>query len=353
MATTEENEDTRNNNEGTPQSSPQTSTTAVDNDLVAAVEKLGYGVDPDRILAELEFQSDKNNAEAEGFATKIINMSTPCVFVFMKQNNPYLHIIHSLGKFAGDLVVESDYNDSVIGFVGNRAGRLEPIPIEITNDMWSWKDYEIATDIIKVTSFGEKEGNDDKMYKRAKSDDKEKIALPPLLLLPSGLVKWLLEKRRKPVDLHEKIRSLLTGDSVDNIPEYLNVSLKWSLAAAQCARTSSNEKSSLLAQTPSPILTQDLTTLAWIKARLNTTLGPPKDDRIPIVPPPQAFYQMPPSQSQTHQPIPQTSNTQGTSKKYTELQQSALGGWCGTANMEEIDIVWHKLEEYQSSTEEC
>lgn len=353
MALTEENEDTRNNNEGTPQS-PQTSTTAVDNDLVAAVEKLGYGVDPDRILAELKFQSDKNNAEAEGFATKIINMSTPCVFAFMKQNSPYLHVIHSLGTFAGDLVVESDYNDSVIGFVGNRAGSLEPIPIEFTNDMWSWKDFEIATDIIKVTSFGEKEGNDDKMYKRTKTDDKEKIALPPLLLLPSGLVKWLLEKRRKPMDLHQKIKSLLTEDQVDNIPEYLNVSLKWSLAAAQCARNSQNEKSSLLAQNPSPILTLDPTTLAWIKARLNTTLGPPRDNRTPTVPPPQAFYQMPPPQLQNHQHTPQTSNTQGSSKKqYNVLQKSALGGWCGTANMEEIDILWHKLEEYQPSTEEC
>jgi len=353
MASTEDNEDTRNKNEGTPQSSPQTSTTAVENDLVAAVEKLGYGGDTDRILAELKLQSDKNNAEAEEFATKIINMSTPCVFVFMKQNSPNLHVIHSLGKFTGDLVVQSDYSDSVIGFVGNRAGRLEPIPIEITNDMWSWKDHEIATDIIKVASFGEKEGNEDKMYKRTKTDDKEKVALPPFLLLPSGLVKWLLEKRRKPLDLHQKIKSVLTEDSVDDIPEYLNVSLKWCLAAAQCARTSSNEKSSLLVLTPSPIITQDLTTLAWIKARLNTTLGPPKDDRTPSVPPPQAFYQMPPTQSQNYQPTPQTSNTQGTSKKYSELQKSALGGWCGTANMEEIDILWHKLEEYQLSTEEC
>lgn len=352
MASTEDNEDTRNNTEGTPQSPPQTSTTAVDNDLVAAVEKLGYGVDTDRILAELKLQSDKNKAEAEEFATKITNMSTPCVFVFMKQNSPYLHVIHSLGKFSGDLVVESDYNDSVIGFVGNRAGRVEPIPIEITNDMWSWKDHEIATDIIKVASFGEKEGNEDKMYKRTKTDDKEKVALPPVLLLPSGLVKWLLEKRRKPLDLHQKIKSMLTEDSVDDIPEYLNVSLKWCLAAAQCARTSSNEKSSLLVLTPSPIITQDPTTLAWIKARLNTTLGPPRDDRTPTVPPPQAFYQMPPTQQQNHQPTPQTSTTQGSSKKYNVLQKSALGGWCGTTILDQIPVVWTKLEEYQVSVEE-
>ena len=260
-------ETTRDDSSSSP-SSPSTV-----GDLLSSIQKQGYGDDTDRILAELKIQSAERDDEVD-FAFEMINQSIPWVFVFMKRNSPHLHYYHSVGKFV-DLMDQSEYKDSVIGFAGNRADGVEPVPIEAGEDMWKWKKFSHATDIIKITTFGEKEENSGKLYKAESKDAKQTVSIPPTLLLPSGLVGWLLEKRRTPMDLHQKIMSLITGD---NIPDYLNVSLNWALAAAQCARDSEDELSSMLALAPTPILTQDPTTIKWIKARLDTTLGPPRNE---------------------------------------------------------------------------
>ena len=220
-------------------SSSSPSSPSTGGDLLSSIQKQGYGVDSDRILAELKIQSAEREDEVD-FALEMINQSNPWVFVFMKRNSPHLHYYHSVGKFV-DLMDQSEYKDSVIGFAGNRADGVEPVPIEAGEDMWIWKKFSHATEIIKITTFGEKEENSGKLYK-AES---------------------------------QKIMSLITGD---NIPDYLNVSLNWALAAAQCAPDSEDELSSMLALAPTPILTQDPTTIKWIKARLDTTLGPPRNE---------------------------------------------------------------------------
>ena len=254
-------------------SSSSPSSPSTGGDLLSSIQKQGYGVDSDRILAELKIQSAEREDEVD-FALEMINQSNPWVFVFMKRNSPHLYFYHSVGKFV-NLMNQSEYKDSVIGFAGNRADGVEPVPIEAGEDMWIWKKFSHATEIIKITTFGEKEENSGKLYKAESSDAKQTVSIPPTLLSPSGLVGWLLEKRRTPMDLHQKMMSLITGD---NIPDYLNVSLNWALAAAQCAPDSEDELSSMLALAPTPILTQDPTTIKWIKARLDTTLGPPRNE---------------------------------------------------------------------------
>ena len=37
------------------------------------------------------------------------------------------------------MVNQSEHQNSVMGFAGNRAKGAEPVPIEVAEDMWKWK----------------------------------------------------------------------------------------------------------------------------------------------------------------------------------------------------------------------
>ena len=65
------------------------------------------------------------------------------------------------------------------------------------------------------------------MYKPKARNTKKKLILPPLYLVPRGMVAWLAERPRTLMAYHEELLSRCGGDSVENRPDVLNFSTTW------------------------------------------------------------------------------------------------------------------------------
>ena len=107
------------------------------------------------------------------------------------------------------------------------------------------------------------------MYLPKQGDFTEDVDTPMLLLIPAGLVQWLLIAQRSPCDLHKKIMEVINGAGIVNVPDKMKMSLGWCLKAGQIA----SGDAGLNTFDPTGVFIHDPVTIAWLKQRLNTTIG--------------------------------------------------------------------------------
>ena len=139
-----------------------------------------------------------------------------------------------------------------------------------------------------------------KMYTKATTDDVLEVDIPMLLLIPTGLVEWLSSARHTPWELRKKLMETVTEAGLQDTPESVRMSLAWCLKAGKikCGARGSNTMD------PSGVFTQDPAINAWLKQRLNSTLGieeaPPQQiwSCPQPMPPPQVFTSAPPGPTQ-------------------------------------------------------
>ena len=90
-----------------------------------------------------------------------------------------------------------------------------------------------------------------------------------LLLIPVGLVQWMLAGARTPWDFHEKIMEKICEKGENITPTGMEMSLNWCLKGAmiQMGTTGCHVLKS------TAVIRSDPVTIGWIKQRLDTTLG--------------------------------------------------------------------------------
>ena len=124
-----------------------------------------------------------------------------------------------------------------------------------------------------------------------------------------------------PWDLHKKIMEVINDAGINDVPATMKMCLGWYLKTGQIvfgAPGSNNFN-------PTGVFTQEPVTNAWLKQRLNTTIGIEEIQ-------PQHVWRYPPGMPPPPQPVVQTP-VRVTALRYKEvfmeLGMAAISGWCG------------------------
>ena len=307
---------------GPPEGAARAGPRSTINNLLKAIHTMGRGNDPEQILKELKFHQEAT----QNFQETMANSVTPIAFGFVKAYNPYVQVMHSIGTCVGDPLNQTEYHNRNVGFVGDRTEEAEPVAVEAYDRYFEWGDHIISKDNIAMATFFGAEENAGNFYTMPTGDEVETdtVRVPKMIMIPSGLIAWLLSTPRTPHDLINKIFQVLP-DGQDGLagdpPDVALPIIHWGMVASCKDTTRSDDKTSVLAIHPDPVVTMDPNTHRWLAKRLETTLGPksqPAQPAITFIPPPPG----PP-------PATYATNTGTTAKKgYSARQLSALAGWC-------------------------
>ena len=113
--------------------------------------------------------------------------------------------------------MKADYQEENIGFYGDSVNGAEPNGTIILDTMWMWKSVNIATDTIAMAGFYGDVGNNKKVYTPSTEDAKIKCETPVLLLMPYGLLIWVLSWHSdRTQHLYCLVVSLLVNQPLDN-----------------------------------------------------------------------------------------------------------------------------------------
>ena len=107
------------------------------------------------------------------------------------------------------------------------------------------------------------------MYIPTSEDTQEYTEAPLLLLIPAGLVEWMLARAHILWDLHEKIMVTISKTGESTMPTGMEMSLNRCLKGAMVQM--GTQGCNILK--PTAILTKDPVTIGLLKQRLDTTLG--------------------------------------------------------------------------------
>ena len=114
----------------------------------------------------------------------VIVVTTPVVFVWMKEGSTYTQLVHSAAQFGGDPFNPVEYQSKFTGFVGDRIMGVNPMAILIKAELWNWTKSRVVNNIVKLTSFFDVSTNRGLMYIPKQSDTTEEAKVPMLLLIP-------------------------------------------------------------------------------------------------------------------------------------------------------------------------
>ena len=199
--------------------------------LAAAVKKLNNVMDKDTMLKELSFQhniyvetdANKKAALVDTFNKKLLASNKLKVFVV--NVGGILRLVHSLKLYEGEMDEECEYDETVIGWVGDRTETKDPKVVQIDESAMLWSEMEVMTSEEPYKKFYEDSAQRKRFYKKEDNDSTKTLMLPKMLLVPSALVPWLLEAPRTPWEYHQELLDNLGGPQVDKRPKVLDLSL--------------------------------------------------------------------------------------------------------------------------------
>ena len=107
------------------------------------------------------------------------------------------------------------------------------------------------------------------MYTPKQDDTQEDVETPMLLLIPVGLVEWMLTTPRTAWEIHKKIMAIVTESGAANTPPSVDMCLGWCLKAGMVKMGSAGCN----IFPPEAVPTTDPVTIRWLKQQLETTMG--------------------------------------------------------------------------------
>ena len=141
---------------------------------------------------------------------KILGATTLVPFVGMK--NGHLRIVHTVGQYHAGFGEDCEYDESTIGFLGDRVKSKMPMAVKLNTKRFGWATAkDTFTSEATLRTFYNNATNRNKFYVLNEGDEKEDLYLPLLLQVPLAHVGWLLEQQRTPFEYHEKLIADLGG----------------------------------------------------------------------------------------------------------------------------------------------
>ena len=325
--------------------------------LEAAVKAMKDNVnDADVMLAELkmmdsifrEGEKKARDALVVKWCRKILGSTSVVPLVGVR--NGKLRIVHTVAEYQAGFGEESEYDETLIGFLGDRSKDKSPMPIKLSAKRVSWQTYKgTFTSEATLRTFYSNASNANKFYSVQDSDSTSDVVLPALLQVPRGYIQWLNEKPRTPFEFHEKLLADLGGSEPDNRPQALAVPLAFLQRACTAGKTDSTKNKSVGEMVVEPVFGDDSPSFGkWLEGRLNTTLGLPSAPVVQTVV--NNVYNSPP----THSPFDAggttgggvapsqdgASSTKRDKAALSPLQKSALKGFSRALYDHELSEVW-------------
>ena len=305
--------------------------------------------DTDLKLAELKRQNaiyvetdtDKREKLNEDFTRQVLGSTTLMPFVGMRGG--FLRIIHTLQRYGGDYMGEGSLAEAIIGFLGDRLPANNPLAAHFDDSFFEWKEEAVIDSELTLRSFYKDEGSRRGLYTPITSDSTSQLDLPPILLVPRGMLSWLAEKPRTPWEYREELLRDIGGSDADNRPAVLNLSLAW--LRNQCLVGDKAKKSRGELQFE-PVFGEDSPHLQrWLDSRVDLTLGKrAQGSSAQVV---NNFYS-PAPQNGGREDIPQEDRSFGGTKKEKDKMKpshrSALRGYSACLKDHDCAPVWDKLD---------
>ena len=134
---------------------------------------------------------------------------------------------------------------------------------------WLYKDLVVSEAAFKMFYADDKNRN--KWYKPKTDDTKQDEVLVNLLLVPRGMVKWLTNSPRTPMEYHDELLRVFGGTDPAKRPDALTFSLLWT-------RVDSIEHTTQTTRSSTELVLEEVfgdtpALSAWLSARLATTMG--------------------------------------------------------------------------------
>ena len=92
----------------------------------------------------------------------------------------------------GDPFNPKEYQGKFVGFVGDRITGVKPWVILVEDTVWDWTKARVVKDVVELAAFFGDESNRGLMYVPTSEDTQVDTEAPMLLLIPAGLVEWML-----------------------------------------------------------------------------------------------------------------------------------------------------------------
>ena len=105
--------------------------------------------------------------------------------------------------------------------------------IVIKDELWNWSTAKVVNNAVKLTTYFDNPANKGIVYLTKQGALTADVETPVLLLIPAGLVEWLLIAQRSPWDLHKKITGVINDAGIANVSDKMKISLGWCLKAGQ------------------------------------------------------------------------------------------------------------------------
>ena len=171
---------------------------------MATVDKMHNVTDKEVMLKELSYQNDifsepdeaKRRSQAARLNKKLLATNTLKVFVV--NVGGILRLVHSLKRYEGEMDEESEFDEGVIGWVGDRTHKRDPKVVLIDGAAFLWKKVSVFSSETAYTTFYSDKANRKRFYYPTDQDSLTDFVLPQLLLVPSAMLTWLLAAPRTP-----------------------------------------------------------------------------------------------------------------------------------------------------------
>ena len=260
--------------------------------LAAAIRRTyPQGIPRETVVADLEWQgSIKGDAPAiKGFRTNLLVQQGLVVLGFLQPGDTSISLLHSPATYAirGDT---GTMNGKDIGFVGDRAPFMNPIPIILQKEKpWKWVQLEGDFNELAHQHYYTNPANQNKFYYPPPTTKLTKIKIPRIILLPSTLIEFCTTSPRTPWQLLNHIQQQFVNEPGPTYTEY-DLLINWCLATSHGTAEGSSVVSYALEAAHSSAHNYQ----HWIRLRLDATLGP-----VSAAPPYGGVHPSPPTQTDT------------------------------------------------------
>ena len=320
-----------------------------------------------------KFQGQAQATEVARFIDHHTQVDEPMVLCAMAQDSRRVSLVHSIVKFYGGRKKEPDFDDKIMGALGERkANGADPPYVVLKQSAFEWKGVKLPADTSTDGPMWVWYGGEslDFFNPRDEHAGTTTTSVPNMGCLPAELAIKALKERMTPWELHAAILEYEESAS-DGVKVYLTHTKNWCIAAS--LRGASRQCSKLAVQM-TPVYDAPRKVAKALEERLAETIG--RAQRAPPrVSQPQAFPQVSQQevarnamQSMMRSAAPSVdaigdSFTKGvelamrtlsnnasedTKKGFSDTQKGKIMGWCFAGSWREVPGIWHEIEQAKS-----
>ena len=85
----------------------------------------------------------------------------------------------------------------------DRIHGVNPAAILVEDEVWEWSNTKVVKDIVVLATFYGDANNRGLIYTPKQGEEKDDVDTAMVLMIPVGIIEWMLTTPRTPWGLHE------------------------------------------------------------------------------------------------------------------------------------------------------